>query len=303
MAHPSISVAVPAYNAAAWIAETIESVLRQTHPPREIIVADDGSTDATVQELERFGEAVRVLRASHRGPSAAYNRAFTAACGDYIAMCPADDLWEPHKLEWQCEALHAHPEIDISFGHAREFGLSDHEYARPPGEGILDNAAFTRAMFEACMIAAPTVLIRRDLYGRLGPFREDLACEDYEYWMRSLAADAVFHYDPRLLVNFRRHGANVSSRLLDMREMTHRVHRWYTNDLDDSALANAVLAGDLRQIGRYHLDEGRHDRARLAYGRSLRYKITAKAIVASLMLSAPGGGRAVHRLSALRGST
>jgi O-antigen/teichoic acid export membrane protein/GT2 family glycosyltransferase len=299
MAYPSISVAVPAYNAAPWIATTIDSVLAQTCPPLEIVVVDDGSTDRTVEELERFGSQVRVIRQDNRGPSAAYNRAFAAATGDYIAMCPADDVWEPHKLQWQGEVLAAHPEVDIAFGHAREFGLSEEEYDRPPGRGILDNRAFCRAMFETCLIPAPTALIRRELYERLGPFREDLACEDYEFWMRALAADAVFHYEPRLLVNFRRHGGNVSSRLLDMREMAHEVHRLYAEEVADRAFAKSVLAGDLRQIGRYHMDEGQLDRARAAYRHSLRYSVSGKAVVGALTLSIPGVAGAVRRFDGL----
>jgi glycosyltransferase involved in cell wall biosynthesis len=299
MANPSISVAMPAYNAARWIATTIDSVLSQTCPPREIVVVDDGSTDGTLGELERFGETVRVICQENRGPSAAYNRAFAAAGGDYIAMCPADDVWEPRKLEWQSEALREHPEIDIAFGHAREFGLSDEEYLRPPGRGILDNKRFCRAMFETCLIPAPTALIRRELYERLGPFREDLACEDYEFWMRALAADAVFHYEPRRLVNFRRHGDNVSSRLLDMREMAHEVHRLYAEEIPDQTFTRSVLADDLRQIGRYHMDAGRLDRAHAAYRRSLRYSVNGKAVVGALTLSIPGVAGAVRRIDGL----
>ncbi len=299
MAYPSISVAIPAYNAAPWIATTIDSVLAQTRPPLEIVVVDDGSTDETVAELARFGDRIRLIRQENRGPSAAYNRAFAAAGGDYIAMCPADDVWEPCKLQWQSEALAAHPQIDIAFGHAREFGLSEQEYDRPPGSGILDNRAFGRAMFETCLIPAPTTLIRRELYERLGPFREDLACEDYEFWMRALAAEAVFYYEPRLLVNFRRHGGNVSSRLLDMREMAHTVHRLYAEEVADRAFAKSVLAGDLRQIGRYHMDEGQLDRARSAYRRSLRYGVSGKAVVGALTLSIPGVSGAVRRFDGL----
>lgn len=299
MAYPSISVAMPAYNAARWIATTVESVLAQTCPPVEIIVVDDGSTDRTALELERFGEQVRVIRQENRGPSAAYNRAFAAASGDYIAMCPADDVWEPSKLQWQSEALAKHPQIDIAFGHAREFGLSDAEYRRPPGSGLLENKSFTRAMFELCLIPAPTALIRRELFERLGPFREDLACEDYEFWMRALSTNAVFYYEPRLLVNFRRHGDNVSSRLLDMREMAHEVHRHYARDIPDRAFANSVLAGDLRQIGRYYMDAGQIDRARKAYRRSLRYGVSAKAVLGALTLSVPGLAGAVRHMDAM----
>jgi hypothetical protein len=154
-------------------------------------------------------------------------------------------------------------------------------------------------MFETCLIPAPTALIRRELYERIGAFREDLACEDYEFWMRALAAGAVFHYDPRRLVNFRRHGGNVSSRLLDMRAMAHEVHREYAGELADGAFVRSVMAGDLRQIGRYYLDEGQLARAGVAYRRSLRYGISAKALVGATTLSIPGLAGAVRRVDAL----
>lgn len=299
MADPSISVAIPAYNAALWIGATIDSVLAQTRAPFEVIVVDDGSTDDTVLELERFGERICLIRQENRGPSAAYNRAFAAASGDYIAMCPADDIWEPRKLQWQAEVLASDERIDIAFGHAREFGLSDTDYERPPEEGILENESFRRAMYEVCLIPAPTAVIRRALYERLGPFREDLACEDYEFWMRALADEAVFYYDPRLLINFRRHGANVSARLLDMREMAYEIHRTYAEDLRDPGLARAVMADDLRQIGRYHLDAGRLGRAAGAYRRSLRYGLSPRALLGAVALGVPGLGGAVRRLDAL----
>lgn len=299
MADPSISVAIPAYNAAPWIGATLDSVLAQTRAPFEVIVVDDGSTDHTVAELERFGERIRLIRQENRGPSAAYNRAFGAARGDYIAMCPADDIWEPNKLQWQTEALAGDPRIDIAFGHAREFGLSDADYERPPGTGILQNESFRRAMYQVCLIPAPTALIRRALYERLGAFREDLACEDYEFWMRALAANAVFYYDPRLLINFRRHATNVSGRLLDMREMAYEIHRMYADDLGDNDFARAVMADDLRQIGRYYLDEGRLGRAGNAYRRSLRYGLSARALVGAFTLGVPGLRDAVRRVDTL----
>jgi len=294
-----ISVVVPAYNAGAWIAETLRSVLGQSREPDEVVVVENGSTDGTLAELKRFARRVRVVRMERRGAPAAYNRGFLEAAGDYVAMCPADDIWRPRKLEWQVESIEQNPAIDVAFGHARHFGLDDSEYKRPRGVGLLDAGELRKAMYAECLIPAPTALIRRSLYERLGPFREDLPAEDYEFWMRALRARATFFYDPRLLVDYRRHGNNISSALLRMRrDLDYPVHVEYAGDVEPE-LAAEVLAGDLRQIGRYYFDAGRRRDAFAAYRGSLAHKLTAKGVAATAALSLPGGSRALRLLEAV----
>src|SRR2546423_1499605 len=107
---PSISVVVPAYNAELYIAQTLEGILSQTLPPDEVIVVDDGSTDATLDELARFRGEVKIVNQTNRGTAGAHNTGFRMAGGDYVARCDADDIWAPTKLERQSEALVTHPE-------------------------------------------------------------------------------------------------------------------------------------------------------------------------------------------------
>ncbi len=286
-----ISVAIPARNAAPWIGETLDSVLGQTRPPDEVVVVENGSTDGTDKVLERYAGRIKVVQMQPRGAAAAYNRGFIEASGDYVAMCPADDVWRPDKLERQAAALTAHPEVDVIFGHARHFGADTSEYKRPPGEGVLDREALLHAMYVENLIPAPTSLIRRSLFERLGRFREDMLVEDYEFWMRALRDGATFFYDPHLLVDYRRHGDNLSSQLLDMRlRVDHPVHREYAGDVD-KRFARRVLSGDMRQVGRYYLDSGRLEEAQRAYRASLRYRLSAKAVLAVLALKLPGSDR------------
>jgi glycosyltransferase involved in cell wall biosynthesis len=289
---PTISVVIPAYNSEAWIADALESILGQTAPPDEVIVVDDGSTDGTARVLGHFETRVGVIRQRNQGPAAALNRGFAAAGGDYVAMTGADDLWEPHKLEWQREALARHPEIDVAVGHASQFELADTEYERPPGTGVLDNEVLVEAMYEKCLFVAPTAVIRRELHVSLGGFAEGTTAEDYEFWMRALRFGATFHYEPRLLVRHRRHGGNVSSRVLEMRTVSHAIHRLYASDVEPK-LASRVLAGDLRQIARYHMDEGRRREARRAFRKSLAFRRDLKGVVGAAALSVPGGVRAI----------
>ena len=102
MAAPAVSVIVPAYNAAVTIAETLRSVSAQTCGALEIIVVDDGSTDATVDivaEHARTEPRLRLIRQANAGVAAARNVALAHATADYIAPIDADDLWHPTRVE------------------------------------------------------------------------------------------------------------------------------------------------------------------------------------------------------------
>jgi glycosyltransferase involved in cell wall biosynthesis len=102
--HPLVSVVIPVYNGDAYIAAALESALQQTYPHLDVIVVDDGSTDATCQVVEsrRGGDArVRLVRQQNAGVAAARNRGIAEARGELVAPLDADDLWEPTKIERQ----------------------------------------------------------------------------------------------------------------------------------------------------------------------------------------------------------
>lgn len=289
---PSISAVVAAYQAERFIAEALESILGQTCPPDEVIVVDDGSTDGTARELERFAERVRVVRQPNGGCPAAFNTAFREARGDFVALCGADDIWEPHKLEWQLEAMRAHSEVDVLCGHAVLVGRIEGEYSRPPGVGVLDGAALKDALYRQCCICAPSVVIRRSLFERLGPFIEDFGADDYEYWFRCLRDGARFYYDPRPLLRWRQHEHNLSGRTAWMDECADRVRRMYEADVSERAVAE-----DLFRTARRFIDEGRPREARRAFRRSLRHgrrgasPANARALAWVAILGLPPGVR------------
>jgi glycosyltransferase involved in cell wall biosynthesis len=290
---PSISAVVAAYQAEDWIAEALESILSQTRPPDEVVVVDDGSTDDTPRELERFAGRIRVIRRPNGGCPAAFNTAFAAARGDFVAMCGADDIWKPKKLEWQAAAIAAHPEADVFFGHAMVVGRIEAEHSRPPGVGLLDSVAFRDALFKECCVSAPSVVIRRSLFERLGPFVENFGADDWEYWFRCLRSGARFYYDPRVLLSWRQHGGNLSAQTAWMDECARQVRRWYATDVTDRALAD-----DLFRAARLLVDEGSPLQARRAFRRSLRlgaHKLApgdARALAWIAVLSLPDGARA-----------
>jgi glycosyltransferase involved in cell wall biosynthesis len=122
---PRFSVIIPAFNAAATLARAIESVRAQTWPAHEIIVVDDGSTDATADVAARFGEAVRLIRQPNRGVSVARNAGAAAASGDWLAFLDADDWYAPERLRWHAEWVAEDPALDCLTG--------DYEYRDDAG--------------------------------------------------------------------------------------------------------------------------------------------------------------------------
>jgi glycosyltransferase involved in cell wall biosynthesis len=110
---PSFSIIIAAFQAAAYIAEAIESALAQTYPAQEIVVCDDGSTDDLDRALKPYGEQIVLLRQENRGQSVAKNAAAQAATAEFISILDADDVFLPHYLEAVAEAASVRPDLDI----------------------------------------------------------------------------------------------------------------------------------------------------------------------------------------------
>ena len=291
---PTISVVVPAYNEERYIAEALDAVLSQTLEPLEVIVVDDGSIDGTVAVVEGYGDRVRLIRQKNRGCPGAFDTGFRAAAGDFVALCPADDVWEPHKLEWQRDALARHPEVDVVFGAAERFGLASGDHLRPRGTGVLDSRAFAREMYPENLIADPSAVIRRSLYLELGGY-EPLVGEDYEFWMRALSSNATFYFEPRLVVRLREHGGNLSYRALDIWETKHLIHQRYAKLAGDPELVRRTLAHDLLMIGYCRAALGRSGDARRSFRASLSTRLSPLSLAAAAAMSVPGVAKAVSR--------
>lgn len=303
MTPPTITAGVRVHNAELFIAETLTAILSQTRPPEEIVVVDDGSTDGTPEELERFAREVRIVRQPNRGLAATFNRVFDEARGDYVAMCDADDIWSPDRLERQAQALVRHPEIGIAFGAVEIFGTASGPwgYLDILEPGILQRDRFARALLRADVVSTSTTLIARRLYGQVGPFRERMGAEDYDYWLRALKTGAVFYYDPATLARYRRHSDQVTSSMLRVEQSGYQVRLSHGDLVADRRFLNALLATNLFDIGRLLVDEGRRTEAGEAFRRCLRHhtpatlEITARALAWMALLALP-------RQTGLRGS-
>jgi glycosyltransferase involved in cell wall biosynthesis len=293
---PTISVVVPAYNEERFIAEALDAIFAQTLAPLELIVVDDGSSDGTVEIVGRYADRVRLIQQENRGCPGAFDTGFREAKGDFVALCPADDIWEPHKLEWQREVLAKNPEVDVAFGAAERFGLASGPHLRPERDGVLDPVWFGRAMYPQNLIADPSAIVRRSLYLDLGGY-EPLVGEDYEFWMRAITADANFYFDPRLVVRLREHGGNLSYRALDIWETKHLIHERYAELAGDPELVRRTLAHDLLMIGYCRAALGRSGDARRSFRASLGTRMSPLSLGAATAMSVPGVARAVSRVA------
>lgn len=136
-----VSVVVPTFNRGYCLPETIRSVLSQTHRNLEIIVIDDGSTDATREIVQRHWPAdprIRYVRQENRGVSAARNRGFAEARGDYVALLDSDDTWLPWKLEAQLACLARFP--DAVMVHTEMVAVDTH--------GVVFHDRYLRAIYD-----------------------------------------------------------------------------------------------------------------------------------------------------------
>jgi len=295
---PTITAGVRVYNGERHIAETLDAILAQSHPADEVLVVDDGSTDGTSEVLEGYAGRVRVVRQANGGLAAAFNRVFEEARCEYVAICDADDVWMPSKLERQAAALEAQPEIDVAFAAASIFGDAEglcRYRAREPG--IVDAARFKSDLFAVNKVCPSATVVRRDLFCALGPFVELDGVEDFEWFLRAACADAVFFYDPVIVVGYRRHPGQVTERMLRVQSGLYRVRMMHADEIPDRTAVRTTFGVNLFKIGRLLVDEGQPRDARRAFLGSLRHvrvptlSTQARALVWATVLTLPDGAR------------
>ena len=187
---PTISVIMPAFNAAPHIGQSIQSVLAQTFDDWDLIVVDDGSTDETATVAGSFSDSrIRCLRRENGGQAAARNTGIVNTQGEFIAFLDADDLWLPEKLDRQIEvARRTSADVVYCDGYVF-FDNGDDErsdfFAVVPG--LKDGATMMPLLYQYNRIATLSAMVKRDVIESVGLFDESRSfqnCEDYELWLR-----------------------------------------------------------------------------------------------------------------------
>ena len=187
---PRFSVVIPAYQAAGYVGRAVESVLAQTAPAAEIIVADDGSTDDLAGALAPYGDRVKLVRGPHGGPPAARNRGYRAATAEFVANLDADDLLYPTWLEGVGELAAARPDLDIltTNGYLVHDGrrLRRCYFRDWPFEIENQRREILRRNFVISFAA-----VRRSRFLEIGGFDETLFwADDWDFWLRLILEGA-----------------------------------------------------------------------------------------------------------------
>ena len=252
---PRVSVVIPAYNAARFIERTLRSALAQTHANLQVLVIDDGSTDATVAIAREVGgndPRLEIISVENGGVASARNIGTERADGDYIAYLDADDLWHPTKIARQVAAL-TDPALDArcvaAYANYRMIDGDDYwieDVESPDGAGSL----FGDHLSNNCVGNGSNLMVRRDVALAVGGFdplyaRQGIGgCEDFDFQLRMLREWRMVQVD-QFLVGYRTVPGNMSSNL-------GRMTRGYKALVDKFEHADGV-------------SEDQHRAARLTY--------------------------------------
>jgi glycosyltransferase involved in cell wall biosynthesis len=200
-----ISCVIPCYNGERFLGAALDSAFAQTLPPAEVIVVDDGSTDATADVAANYGSRVTYLRQDNAGPAAARNRGLACAQCDFIAFLDADDLWHQDKLARQAVRFEARPELDISVTHLRAFWELEVRHE----QDALAGHARTREAVPGYVLQ--TLLARRAVFANVGTLNPALRFgEDTDWFIRARDAGAEIELMPDVLVSRRFHLNNLT---------------------------------------------------------------------------------------------
>ena len=204
MKKPLISCLVPVYNGERYLGEALDSILAQTYRPLEIIVVDDGSTDGSARVVANYDRQVRALWQSNAGPWAARNLGLRAAKSEFVAFLDADDVWHPEKLKRQMVRFQARPELYLCVTHIQNFWIP----------ALMDEAERFRDHRISQPLPAytcPTLLARRSLFDKVGPFDVTIRHATATEWiLRATRQWAVVELLPDVLTFRRLHLTNRS---------------------------------------------------------------------------------------------
>lgn len=238
---PAVSVLIPCYNAARWLAQAIESALAQTWAPAEVIVADDGSTDASAAIAASYAPRVRLIEGPHSGGGAARNRLLEAARGDWLQYLDADDYLLAEKIERQISTA-GETGADVVYSPVLlrdEVTGTERAYEGASGDPVIDYIRWGPFQTSA-------MLWRREALLRAGGWRPDQpVCQEHELLLRLFGAGARVAFCPAARTVYRRHATPSVSRRDPLE--TVRMRMALTDEFEQMLARQGLLDRRLRR--------------------------------------------------------
>jgi glycosyltransferase involved in cell wall biosynthesis len=280
---PLVSVVISAYNCESYLAQTIDSIVRQNYRPLEIIVVDDGSTDGTRQVCQAYPEIIYHYQ-RNAGPSSARNTGIRLSKGKYIAFLDSDDLWPEGKLRLQVEMMEKHPDVGLLSGDMRRFSGS--EVVVPSmfknngfdrnffGDDFYAIDAYKKILIRGNYIPTGTVIVRRAGFGKVGYFDENLRhSEDVDVWLR-FALHYKLAYSQEIWLLRRDHSSNLTrdseSMNLALIKVLRKHEKQYQSYWRQHGIkSDRLISEKYLNVGYMHLDKHRLSQARKYFKKSL----------------------------------
>lgn len=208
-ARPLVSVVVPVFNGDRYLRESLDSIVAQTYPEMEVIVADDASTDRSAEIAESYGDPVTVVRRRENlGQFPNVEDAVDRARGDFVCVFHADDVYHPEIVEREAACLRDRPEVGAVFCQDVFVDAEGHEYGRlelperVPADTPMDHRRLLRALmlYKNRFLRTPGVMVRAELYDEVGEFRDEEFghAADLDMWLRMARVRPVLILDQHL---------------------------------------------------------------------------------------------------------
>ena len=277
---PRVDVIIPVYNAAATVAESVESALKQTFTDFDVIAVDDGSTDTSAEVLSRYGARIKVLAQPNRGLSAARNAGVRLGTAEYLAFLDADDIWEPEMLERTVAALDRLPHSVLAYTDVTVVDSSGRSLNATLVSNSLGRAPKLDDLFVSLWPIMPSaVVMRRGVFDAIGGFSEafrGLGYEDVFMWMRAREL-GEFVYLPESLVRWRFSAFPHPLKQVRKERDSARVfeslvrERWHRSAAPLIKARERAPRSILGYIGLHALAEGDRTTARNAFALAIRF--------------------------------
>jgi glycosyltransferase involved in cell wall biosynthesis len=267
---PKISVIIPTYNRAAYLYESIDSVLCQTYEDLELIVVDDGSSDNTREVVQEYNDLrIKYIYKKNGGAASALNLGIKESKGNYIARLDSDDMFLPEKLEMQIKFIDFNPDIGLVYtqayntdekGNVLELYLKDHTY---PNNSL-------KVLRYFLFPPSQSIMFRKSCIDRVGYFDEDMPItEDWDFCIR-MAQYYKFAYIDKPLVKIRKHTKMITSDKIKSAQAILRVMEKHSETLSLGE-GKEWLAPHYYNLGRLYLYKRDYKRARGKFFSALRY--------------------------------